>query len=86
MLVPFPQKQQTLPECEAFMGVDVALAYAVRDVQMAEATFMDEIVNCTTVDQAMKLKDVIEERALCMWALVSSALDRADRLSGKVGV
>lgn len=59
-----------------------SLPYAVRDVDIACATFMEEIVKATTVDECLHLREAIGQCVLKLAAMESSASDRAERLCG----
>lgn len=77
-VVPTPQQEQLpgIPE-----SIDL-VPWEVREIDGAIATFMDEIITAKTVSRCLELKRVIEECALKLLALESSALERADRLVG----
>lgn len=56
------------------------IPWEVREIDGACATFMDEIVTAKSVTRLLELKQIIEECALKLLAMESSALERADRL------
>jgi hypothetical protein len=58
------------------------LPYAVRDIDMACATIMDEILSAKTIDDCERIRRVASECSLKLAAMESSALDRATRLTG----
>jgi hypothetical protein len=76
MVVLFPV-QSTLPECEDFMGVELTVPYAVREIDMGIATLMDELLARDVTDAQL---DVIRQEAQRCWlslaAVELSALGR----------